>query len=142
MRGNLICGVFTLVHLSRHNIREGHRWPSPFPLPLGFSGISQGPALMPMAVWHLVHCSVSIWLSVLRLPAHQLAAPKCHTPLPCGLPVFQRSAHLFRCSNNLSALGKLVRTKTGGWHYAKAGISPTNSARLRWLYPLPLRAPA
>jgi hypothetical protein len=29
---------------------------------------------------------VSIWLSVLRQPAHPLAAPKCHTPSLCGWP--------------------------------------------------------
>ena len=28
----------------------------------------------------------SIWLSALRQPAHQGAAPKCHTPSPCGCP--------------------------------------------------------
>jgi hypothetical protein len=34
-----------------------------------------------VAVW-----PVSIWLSALRQPARHRAAPKCHTPSPCGCP--------------------------------------------------------
>jgi hypothetical protein len=40
-----------------------------------------------------LHCS--IWLSVLRQPAHRPAAPKCHTPSPRGLPVLRRPASGF-----------------------------------------------
>ena len=36
----------------------------------------------------LVAWQVSIWLSVLRQPAHHRAAPKCHAPSPCGCPSF------------------------------------------------------
>ena len=36
----------------------------------------------------LVAWPVSIWLSVLRQPAHRCAALKCHTPSPCGCPSF------------------------------------------------------
>lgn len=37
----------------------------------------------------------SIWLSVLRQPAHQAAAPKCHAPSPSGLSVLRRPASGF-----------------------------------------------
>jgi hypothetical protein len=47
------------------------------------------------ALVHRVLCKVSILPSVLRQPAHQQAAPKCHAPSPGRLPVLRQSAHHF-----------------------------------------------
>jgi hypothetical protein len=44
---------------------------------------------------HVVLAHRSIWLSVLRQPAHRSAALKCHAPSPCGLSVLRRSASGF-----------------------------------------------
>jgi hypothetical protein len=52
----------------------------------------------PFGIHALVHralCQGSISLSVLRQPAHQIAAPKCHAPSPGWLPVLRQSAHHF-----------------------------------------------
>jgi hypothetical protein len=45
------------------------------------------------AVRQRVRCSCSIWLSALRQPARQSAAPKCHMPSPSWPRVLWRSAH-------------------------------------------------
>jgi hypothetical protein len=47
------------------------------------------------ALVHQALCQVSISLSVLRQPAYQQAAPKCHAPSPGWLPVLRQSAHHF-----------------------------------------------
>jgi hypothetical protein len=43
-------------------------------------------------VRHVARFEVSIWLSVLRLPAGHRAAPKCHAPPPSGLLALRQSA--------------------------------------------------
>jgi hypothetical protein len=45
--------------------------------------------------WRRVRWLISIGLSVLRQPANQAAAPKCHSPSPCWLPVLRRSTRWF-----------------------------------------------
>ncbi len=44
------------------------------------------------AVRYQAYWPGSFWLSVLRQPAHANAAPKCHAPTPCRLPVLRRPA--------------------------------------------------
>ena len=44
------------------------------------------PALTSAVVGNRAAQQFSIWLSALRQPAHHRAAPKCHTPSPCGCP--------------------------------------------------------
>ena len=51
-----------------------------------------GPALISLVVCNVLALHGSIWLSALRQPAHQHAAPKCHTPSPCWPPVLRQSA--------------------------------------------------
>ena len=46
-------------------------------------------------VRHEARFAVSIWPSVLRLPAHHRAAPKCHAPPPRWLLVLRQSAPRF-----------------------------------------------
>jgi hypothetical protein len=41
-------------------------------------------------LFHVARRHRSIWLSVLRQPAFQSAAPKCHSPSPCELSVLRR----------------------------------------------------
>jgi hypothetical protein len=41
-------------------------------------------------LFHVARRHCSIWLSVLRQPAFQSAAPKCHSPSPCELSVLRR----------------------------------------------------
>jgi hypothetical protein len=63
-------------------------------------GIFQGTALMVSLARNLVACQSSIRLSALRGPAHQIAAPKCHTPSLCWPPVLRQSANQ-RCLPSL-----------------------------------------
>ena len=56
-------------------------------------GSFQGPALISSVVRNLVAWQGSIQLSALRQPAHQIAAPKCHTPSACWPPVLRQSAN-------------------------------------------------
>jgi hypothetical protein len=70
------------------------------PLAKVLSFVMRGTAALnnvwPFGVHVLVHralCQFSISLSVLRQPAHQPAAPKCHTPSSGWLPVLRQSAH-------------------------------------------------
>ncbi len=82
------------------------------------AGLPSFPHIKALHLWGTVlgkgvHWLGSIWLSVLRLPAHPLATPKCHTPSPCEPPVLRRSAHLSWCSTNSSTLGKLARITNG-----------------------------
>ena len=52
----------------------------------------QAPALISSVVCNVVALHGSIWLSALRQPAHQRAAPKCHRPSPWRPPVLRQSA--------------------------------------------------
>ena len=58
---------------------------------------------------HLARRKFSIWPSVLRQPAHQPAAPKCHTPSPCGWP---------SCGGQCSVgcAGKPTHSSPQPWH--------------------------
>ena len=92
-----------------------HRLPAPCACGVlhRLAGLPSLPHIEALHLWGTVlgkgvHWLGSIWLSVLRLPAHPLAAPKCHTPSPCEPPVLRRSAHLSWCSTNASTLGKLA----------------------------------
>jgi hypothetical protein len=63
-------------------------------------GSFQGPALISSVVRNVVAWQVANGLSALRQPAHQIAAPKCHTPSACWPPVLRQSASP-RCSPSL-----------------------------------------
>jgi len=51
------------------------------------------------AVWQ-----ISTWLSALRQPAHQSAAPKCHMPSPWQPPVLRQSAQRHQFSKAAQAI--------------------------------------
>ena len=59
------------------------------------AGFFPGPALTCQLPRQGARFAGSIWLSVLRLPAHHRAAPKCHAPAPSGPLVLRQSA--LRC---------------------------------------------
>jgi hypothetical protein len=96
-----------------------HQWPSSLPREnsaaphLSFHCRSHVEAMLDVwrfsfhATCNRVRCSFSIWLSVLRQPAHQFAAPKCHTPSSSWPPVLRRPAHQSSGSREPEASGKL-----------------------------------
>ncbi len=80
------------------------------------AGFAEGLALTCQLVRHGVRFAVSIWLSVLRLPAQQAAAPKCHAPPPSRLLVLRQSA--LWCV-------PCLRHATGATHECAAMASPS-----------------
>jgi hypothetical protein len=87
-------------------------------------GSFQGPALFSSVVRKVVAWQGSIRLSALRQPAHQIAAPKCHTPSSCWPPVLRQSA-------NQSGTPTLFTPSPGGLPVLRRPAQHLSSSQLR-----------
>ena len=84
--------------------------------------IFPGPALISSVVCNVVALHGSVWLSALRQPAHQGAAPKCHMPSPWRPPVLRQSAQRHQFAKAVQAIAKSP-CNHGRWFTVRIQVS-------------------
>jgi hypothetical protein len=96
-------------------------------------GFKLGTALMGIEFWNVAHVHGSIWAVCHKQPANQSAAPKCHTPSPCGLSVLRRPTRV-------GCAGKPTHNKhpaavafaTAGWRSNPSYAAQTSKPSRPW----------